>query len=482
MRPKRELLRASRLCLDAPGGRALVRGLSLNLDVGDRVALVGRNGVGKSSLLEVLAASSSPTRGDVTCHGTRLLVPQDFEGEEGFEASGSPGERRRRHLEDARLARPELLLLDEPTRDLDRESTDWLMGWLTTWRGALLVASHDRRLLRTFGAFFVIAETGCRAFDGGYDELMADLERRREQDERRYVRNLGRLLDKERRDEKVRHRRQRKKNLGRLHELGRCTSRAALGKKRSYAQQSQGKRAVLQRQRLGAAREWVKATRRALAVQLPLELAVPRLPAALGRPIVELEAVSARAHDQPLFGGISLRVERERLAIAGPNGAGKTTLIETLLGHREPTRGAAKREPDRLGYIAQNGQNWRSDRSLLDHLMVSGATSYTDAARVLRAHRFPFALAERALASLSPGERSRAALIALFARRPSIELLVLDEPTQHLDFVGRAALEAALAAWPGGLVVVSHDELFLETIGVERRLVLGGSGRDAVVS
>ena len=168
---------------------------------------------------------------------------------------------------------------------------------------------------------------------------------------------------------------------------------------------------------------------------------------------------------------------RTRLAITGPNGAGKTTLLEIMRREREPTSGRARTQGQRLGCIAQNASNWMSDDSLLYRLSVgSDATDAEEAvAQLLVAHRFPLALAERPLASLSPGERVRAALICLFQRRPVIELLVLDEPTDHLDFVGIAAVQEALRAWGGGLCVVSHDEEFLSAIGVERRIVLGAS-------
>ena len=126
-----------------------------------------------------------------------------------------------------------------------------------------------------------------------------------------------------------------------------------------------------------------------------------------------------------------------------------------------------------MGFIAQHARNWISDESLFSHLAFgSEATSTDEVAQLLLAHRFPFALAERPLASLSPGERVRAALMCLFQRRPVVELLILDEPTDHLDFVGVAAMQAALQAWGGGLCVVSHDDEFLQAIGVQRHISL----------
>jgi ATPase subunit of ABC transporter with duplicated ATPase domains len=464
------LLEVSGLCIDTPAGRPLFRDLELRLG-NERVAVIGRNGVGKSTLLEVLAGHEVVRRGSLRCAGRRHLVRQQL-GASAAETA-SPGERRRRALEEALDARPDLLLLDEPTQDLDAERIEWLCRWIERWERGLIVVSHDRRLLRGFRDFFVVAEAGCRHFSGSFDELMQDLEEERSQAQRAYVRQLNRLVVQEKRNTAMAGRRQRKKNLGRVREVGRSGSRIQLNAKRSYAQESQGKRAVLQERRIEAVRQWAKATRRALSVDLALEVLLPAVPAEPGPPIVTLEAVSACADGRTLFEGLDLALScGDRLAITGPNGAGKTTLLEILRREREPTRGRARTMGQRLGGIAQNASDWRSEESLLTLLSVGSDA----AAQLLVAHRFPLALAERPLASLSPGERVRAALICLFQRRPAVELLVLDEPTDHLDFVGIAAVQDALRAWRGGLCVVSHDEEFLSAIGVERRIALGAEG------
>ncbi len=463
------LLRTRGLCLDTPGGRALFRDLSLVLGRTDRVALVGRNGSGKSALLEVLAGRAAPEAGEVLCRGSSRLVPQQLEG-----SGASPGELRSRRLQEAFEAQPDLLLLDEPTRDLDSAGIEWLMQNLAGWRGALIVVSHRARVLRSFREFFLVAESGCRHVEGSFDALLAELEREGAEREQRYVRQLQRLADQERHRDTVQRRRQRKANLGRIRELRRCPSRLRLNGKRSYKQVSQGKRALLQRDRIEKARSFTRAARRALAVELPLALALPALPEATGAPIAVLEGACARVGERTLFDELSLALGRERLCIRGPNGSGKTTLVEILVGRRRPTRGSARCDASRIGYVAQDAANWCSSASLLEHLAGAGAAELERAARILRAHRFPFALAERPLASLCPGERLRAALIGLVQRRPAPELLVLDEPSDPLDFLGAAALQSTLAAWRGGLCVVSHDDDLLGTIGIERELRLGG--------
>jgi ATPase subunit of ABC transporter with duplicated ATPase domains len=469
------LLEAHALTIETPGGRALVRGLDLCLGR-ERVAVVGRNGVGKSTLLDVLAGRQKPAGGRVVRRGRHLLVPQELLADSGAAppTAASAGERQRRRLEMARDCRPDLLLLDEPTRDLDAGNIAWLVDWVARWRDGLLIVSHDRRVLRTFDQFFVVAESGCRHLAGSFDDLLAELEREREDNQRRYVAGLNRLIAEEEHHATVRRRRQRKKHVGRIRELKRCPARIKLNDKRSYKQESQGKRRLLQEARIGAARDEAKAARRALRVELPLGLALPPLSNTPPTPVISCQGLAAEAGARTLFRGLSLEVGRDRLAVCGPNGSGKTTLLEIALGLRQPASGRVRCDTSRVGYIAQNAANWRLGDSVLDQLGAQMEAASPDSiARVLHAHRFPFALADRPLATLSPGERVRAALICLsLRRRPAPELLVLDEPTQDLDFVGLAALEAVLAAWPGGLLVVSHDTEFLEGVGVSHRLAL----------
>jgi ATPase subunit of ABC transporter with duplicated ATPase domains len=464
------LLEARDLTIETPGGRALVR--ELNLQMGsERIAVVGRNGVGKSTLLEVLAGRRDAASGRLLRRGRHLLVPQQSDSAD--EPDASPGERQRRRLDQARAAHPDLLLLDEPTQSLDPENIAWLVDWIGQWRGGLLVVSHDRRVLRTFDQFFIVAEAGCRHLSGTFDELLAELRREHEHNERRYLGALNRLVAREEHNATLRRRRQRKKNLGRIRELKRCPARIKLNDKRSYKQESQGKRRVLQETRIGAVREGAKAARRALSVELPLELVLPSHLEAATAPVIRGQSLAAQAGARTLFSGLDLEVGRERLAVCGANGSGKTTLLAVALGLRQPTTGQVRCDTSRVGYIAQSAENWCSDHSVAELLALQVEEPHPNAiAQVLRAHRFPLALAGRPLATLSPGERVRAALICLTRRRPAPELLVLDDPTQHLDFAGLAALETVLGAWPGGLLVASHDREFLTAIRVSRTFEL----------
>lgn len=482
--------------------RFLFRELTLQLS-GDRVALVGRNGVGKSTLLQILSGGRQPDQGRLVLRTTPRLVPQTLEQGRStlscleqtripeadlnleLEAAGladwnhlcsqpdlSHGERRKLSLLASKLSGAEMLLLDEPTQDLDERGVQWLRNWLKNWSGGLLVASHEAQLLQDFQHFFVMAETGCHYFSGGFSELESDLERSRLASEKSYLQNLNRMLKLEEHTEYVKRRRGRKKQYGRVSELGRATPRKTLNQKRDYAQVKHGKMKRSREAKLESLRQWTRQTRRAMQVQLPLLLDPPQL-ASSDASLVELRGVSAQIRGRTLFQEIDLRLGCQRLAVVGPNGAGKTTLLEIVLGRRQPSRGRVKACLDSIGSIAQGGGDWMLEQSLVSYLSDRGLGSPGAIAQRLIAHKFPLALGQRPLRSLSPGERVRAALISLFQIAPTVKMLVLDEPTYSLDLLGRKALTEALRAWPGGLMVASHNRSFLAAIGIEEYLDLG---------
>ena len=463
------LLELSDVTIVTPAGRTLFDGIRLRIGR-ERVALIGRNGVGKSTLLAVLAGDAEPQAGRVRARGRPHYVPQAVGSlPERIRAMAlSHGERRRMALLEAARSGADVLLLDEPTEDLDDASVSWLRGWLREWPGCLVVASHDRRLLEDFEHFLIASESGCRYFPGTRAELDAELEREHRETEQRYAGNLRRLVEREEHTLHVARRKARKKRYGRCSELDRATPRARLNQKRDHAQVSHGRLAKVREQRLDAIRQWSKSTRRALGVSLSIDLLVPTLPAEAEADVLALRDVSARTADRCLFESLDLRVRRERVAVVGPNGAGKTTLLEVMLGRRAPATGSVFRDPSKIGSIAQGATDWMLDETLLSCLhREEPSLSPGDVAELLVAHRFPLALGDRPLRSLSPGERARAALICLFHRTPPVEVLVLDEPTYSLDLVGQRAVTEALRAWPGGLVVASHDRAFLSAIGVD---------------
>ncbi|MBL4636506.1 MAG: ABC-F family ATP-binding cassette domain-containing protein [Kofleriaceae bacterium] len=473
------LIRCAGLSVAVSSGRRLISGLNMELAVGDKVAIVGRNGVGKSTLLSVLSGQKEPEAGSFKRVGSVFFVAQNLSddansedchmSEDRYGSGESFGERRRRNLMAAQQSNSELLLLDEPSQDLDEIALQWLVGWIRQWQGGMLVVTHDRLLLAEFRHFFVVAESGCRLVSGRYSEVEKTIEREEVAEKKKYRRKLQDLNRTEARNSIVGRRRRRKQMGGRMREIDRAPSRAMLNSKRSYAQESQGKRRKLQKARIGDARAAVKEQRSVLRVQMHLSQAAPEQQEMASDYAVELQGVGVRMSGRMLFEDVSYKIGQNRIAVTGANGSGKTCLLQVIGGARKPDVGRAYVRHTKIGCISQGGVNWMSGGSLLDSLQLLSSSKNWEAR--LKVHRFPFALAVREMHSLSPGERTRAALIALL-EQPGIELLILDEPTCGLDFSGRAALASLLRVWRGGLVIASHDRQFLDAIDAEEEIAL----------
>jgi energy-coupling factor transporter ATP-binding protein EcfA2 len=184
------LVEVSGATIATPSGRPLFEGLSLRLSR-ERVALIGRNGVGKSTLLAVLAGATEARSGRVKTWSKPHFVPQALSATTTDRETGacaralSHGELRKLALVEAKSSEAEILLLDEPSEDLDEAAVSWLRGWLKKWPGCLVAASHDRWLLADFQHFFIASESGCRYFFGTLTELDAEVEREHQETQQR---------------------------------------------------------------------------------------------------------------------------------------------------------------------------------------------------------------------------------------------------------------------------------------------------------
>lgn len=497
----------SRVCLLSKCNREIVKDLDLKIS-SDRVALIGRNGVGKSTLLRLIAGELSPAKGRVHVSHEPYFIEQELctssqrreledvleqisrsgvSGDRlnaellkaGFKKSLqellkktlSHGELRKLKLLAAKLTKAPILILDEPTEDLDRQGIEWLKSWLPHWQGALLVASHRRCLLAEFEHFFIMEEQGCSYFKGSFESLEKKLIREDEESRDRYFRGLNRLVEYEEHILHIARRRARKKQYGRINELGRATPRQRLNQKRDYAQFKHGRMKRIRDSRIADMRELTKSTRRSLHVDLPMTPVLPE-PGIVDEAVLTLQDISYSVEGRVLFKGLNFSISLDRLAVCGANGSGKTSLLKIMTGELAAGSGRVERAAQKIGYISQGASNWMLEDSLLQCLSLQNCSSPKDTAALILSHKFPLALAERPLKSLSPGERLRAALICLFQQRPSIQLLILDEPSNSLDLPAQAALKDILRAWQGGLVISSHDSSLLQEIRVERYIQL----------
>ncbi|KHF42325.1 ABC-F family ATP-binding cassette domain-containing protein [Saccharomonospora viridis] len=474
------------------GERMLLDGVSLGVGEGERIGVVGLNGGGKTTLLEVLAGISEPDSGRVShARGLRLgVVTQRTELPEGSTVGGvvladyaaehewasntrvrsiveglgisaigfdtptdtlSGGERRRVALAATLVADLDLVVLDEPTNHLDVEGVRWLADHLLSRKTALVVVTHDRWFLDTVceRTWEVVSDpvntaSGGRVeqYEGGYaDWVFARAERAR----------LAAAAEEKRR------------NLAR--------------KELAWLQRGARARTSKPRYRVEAAE--------ALIADVP----EPRNPAELlafakrrlGKTVLELEDVSLTAGERTLLDHVTWRIgPGDRIGIVGVNGSGKTTLLRLLAGEVEPSTGKRiEGKTVRLAHLKQELDDLPGDLRVLEAVekvasRVMVGKHELSASQL--AERLGFARTRQwtPVEDLSGGERRRLQLVRLLMSEPNV--LLLDEPTNDLDIDTLQQLEDLLDSWAGTLVVVSHDRYLVERV-CDSVVALFGDGR-----
>jgi ATP-binding cassette, subfamily F, member 3 len=490
-------------------GSPLLRGISFKLERGDRITLAGRNGAGKTTLLRMLAGLTSIDGGELAFEkGTRMALhdqrpplernlslrehvlagcsdlvaleerlraleakmaerPHDAALLDRYAAaqsrlehaggwnwrvralaplhglgfrddqldrpltSFSGGELTRASLARALAGDPDLLLLDEPTNHLDIASLEWLEGYLTGLDAAVVLVAHDRWFLEAVGTSVLELEAGRgRFFPGPWHAWRRELAAREIA--------LGKAIDKQQRE---------------IARMERFVERFRYKATKARQAQSRVKR-LDKMQRI----ERDPSDTRSLGFTFG---SAERT----GRVVLEMEHGRLEVPGRTLLEDGEFWLERgEHVSLVGPNGVGKTTLIEALAGRREPDGGRVRTGHNvRLGYLSQHGAELGTGGTALEAAQRATGLTPNKARALLGRFLFSGEEAEKPLDGLSGGERRRLSLAVLVAS--GANALVLDEPTNHLDLDAREALEDALQAFGGAVLLVSHDRALLDAVG-----------------
>jgi ATP-binding cassette subfamily F protein uup len=475
----------------AYGHQPLLDSVSMQVDQGERIAVLGRNGAGKSTLLKILNGEVHPDAGavwrapgvrsarleqdvplssarsvfDIVSDGhtrhnaedeswirdhdadlivSRLNLPRD-----AIVDTLSGGWRRRVLLARALVGKPDLLLLDEPSNHLDIDAIAWLEDFLARYAGAIVFVTHDRVFLQRLATRIVDLDRGrLTSWPGDYST---------------YLRRKDEALANE--------------------AAAQAAFDKVLAQEEAWLRQGIKARRTRNEGRVRAleAMRAERATRRETTGAARLQSAMERARAEQsGRLVFEAVGVSKSYGGRNVVSRFSARVMRgDRIGLIGPNGAGKTTLLRLLLGEVTPDSGELRHGTNvSIAYYDQQREQLDPERTVFDTIGEGNDTiTVNGRTRHVNGHLADFLFtAERArspVKALSGGERNRLLLARLFTRPANV--LVLDEPTNDLDVETLEILEAQLAEWPGTVLLVSHDRAFLDNV-VTSTWVFEGEG------
>lgn len=521
----------SNLSFSWSDGTRVFENLSVVFDAG-RTGVVAPNGAGKTTLLKLIAGHYRPSTGSVSVRGELGYLPQHLPfsteltvaevlgvapvlralaaldagtaSDEVFTvigedwdiaervagqldrlglghiglgrqlASVSGGEVVALGLAAQLLRRPDVLLLDEPSNNLDLDSRYRLYSALDDYRGCLVVASHDRALLERMDRIVEICDDEIRCYGGNYSVYQEVVQRAAETAEQN-LRNATMDLKREQQNrQKARERAARRSGNAVRQRQNLGLPKALLDKRKSSAQESAAKSDQIHAARVEVASARVDEANRALRQPPTIAIDLPETEVPAGRTVFCGEQIQVRLNGRPLFAGngvdLSIRGP-ERIALTGANGAGKSTLLRVIGGHIQPAGAHLTRGP--TAYLAQRLDTLAEDRTVAENL-AAFAPGLSETLRMTRLARFQFAgaRAHQPVATLSGGERMRATLACLLSAEPPPQLLLLDEPTNNLDLDSVAQLQSALTGYRGALVIVSHDHRFLRELNIDRWLHL----------
>jgi ATP-binding cassette subfamily F protein 3 len=468
------------------GTRTLFSDVSLFIARTDRYGLVGPNGAGKTTLFNLILGEESPDEGTIEWErgadfgflpqesapagdetilhiatGGRKLLPETDDDHDidwtleprarkilaglGFKEGDadrmaktfSGGWVMRAHMARLLVAEPALLLLDEPTNHLDLEALLWFQDHLTRYPGGLVVISHDRAFLNALCTGILEMRGGTlNRYTGDYDDFLAEKEARKQQqsalfkNQQREIAHLQKFVDR-------------------------------FGAKASLASRAKSKEKQIERLEAVAVDEPEEELKR-------IRFSFPKPPRS-GLKVVTLEGVEQAYGDKVVYSDLNFAAERgQRIVLVGPNGAGKSTLLK-VLADAVPIRKGTRELGGNVvpGYFAQNRlDNLRADATVFENVMElrtnENQLTEQQARAILGAFLFRKDDVYKKVSVLSGGEKSRLALARILVRPPN--LLLMDEPTTHLDIPSIDALVSALQTYDGTLIFISHDVYFIRAV------------------
>ncbi|HET8572627.1 MAG TPA: ABC-F family ATP-binding cassette domain-containing protein [Edaphocola sp.] len=529
------MLRLQNLSYTQPDKDILFSNISLSVSPNEKIALIGNNGAGKSTLLKIISGSLLPSTGLVSTASQPYYIPQIFgqynhlslaealridkklnaleeilggnvseanctilqddwtieercaEALRNWQLEGlnlsrkmgslSGGQKTKVFLAGICLHQPELVLLDEPSNHLDAEGRKILYEFIQNSTQTFIIASHDRRLLNFLDTVCELTNKGIKIYGGNYDfyaEQKNTEANALSRDIQSKVKDLKKARVKER---EIKERQQKSDSRGKGKQERSGVARIMMNTLRNSAENSTAKLKNVHAGKIGNIREELQGLRAAIPATDQMVFGFDHALLHTGKVLFAAERINF-AYDngqylwqQPL--SFEIR-SGERIAIKGANGSGKTTLIKIILGARAPQTGSASVAENKAVYIDQDCSMIDNNLSVNEQAQSFNTAGLTPPDINIRLHRFLFTKEDwhKPCSVLSGGERMRLMLCCLSISNKAPDIIILDEPTNNLDIRNIDILAHVLRNYEGTLLVITHDETFLEQVNISRSIQL----------
>ena len=515
-----------------PNKDILFQNVSFSVSSGDKRAIIGNNGIGKSTLLKIMAGRLAPSAGTVLCDDRLYLVPQHFGqyngqtvadalglseklqalyailGGRGTEndfavlndewnleeqisaaftkwgidyitpdmsmASLSGGEKTKVFLAGIEVFKPDMILMDEPTNHLDMKGRAQLYDFVQKTNSAIVIVSHDRALLNLMPGIFEMSSTGMQFYPMNYSQYKETVDAEYAAKVASFQNEQKELKKAEKLAQKTMERQQKHASRGEKHSAGQCIARIFMGNRRDSSEAATSHLNKVQQEKLQRMSQEVHEIRASISDDKSVKINISNSEMHGRKRLIEADGLTYRYEGRNVLwqdDPLSFSISSgERIWLQGDNGTGKTTLLKLISGTIQPTTGKIwRRDSLNILYLDQEYSCIDNDMTVYGLLESCNSKKPEHELKMLL-NRFMFTAQtwDKKCVCLSGGERMKLALCCLLIAEKAPDIIIADEPTNNIDISCMDILADTLKNYVGTLLIVSHDEQFIHDIGIKR--------------